>query len=39
MKLRFCVKRCLNIKIFSEKAEFLSLKYAKNLETNRTKMQ
>ena len=38
-KLRVGVKRCLNIKIPSEKMKLLSLKDAKKLETNRTKMQ
>lgn len=33
------IKRCLNIKIPSEKMKLLSLKDAKKLETNRTKMQ
>ena len=39
VKLRGGVKRCLNIKISSEKMKLLSLKDAKKLETNRTKMQ
>ncbi len=39
VKLRVGVKRCLNIKIHSEKNEIIVVKRRKKLETNRTKMQ
>lgn len=37
--MRAGVKCCLKIKKYLEKGKFLLLKYAKKLETNRTKMQ